>query len=534
MSASQDPPRHDHPPPDPALPARYLPLLHCPLCVPSRLLVSPYTLRCGHTVCASHLPAPSATSAVPRCPLPTCTPSTAALPHPQANVAFIPAPPPATVPGPSPRVDVTVSKIISLLLAARAWFAQEQLPPRIPTPSPAPPARRRRILHTPTSSPHASTSCLPEPLHLPISESSTSSVLPPTARSANAPDRPDLPRASERLTKELATELTCEICFALLWMPITTPCQHTFCTKCLQRSLDHSSACPLCRSTLPEYAYFQDHACNKVVLALLLHAFPEEYAERGAAIAEEEHNAGLDTPIFVCQVSFPGIPTVLHLFEPRYRLMLRRCLETPTPMFGMVPPPTRAGDSQYGIMLAIRRVEMLPDGRSVVETWGVWRFRILARGTRDGYTVGRIERRPTPGASTSTSTVAPRRGSPSNAALLASCHAFLEELREGTPWVVERLRTAYVPMPDDPAQFSFWMALLLPIDEHEKAKLLPIRSPRLRLRLVVHWIEQLRSQWPASHASAPSQVVLRWLRRVVGYVFALALVFVLQCVFGDL
>jgi hypothetical protein len=29
-------------------------------------------------------------------------------------------------------------------------------------------------------------------------------------------------------------------------------------------------------------------------------------------------------------------------------------------------------------------------------------------------------------------------------------------------------------------------AQVLPIDEHEKAKLLPIRSPRLRLRLVVH------------------------------------------------
>lgn len=36
---------------------------------------------------------------------------------------------------------------------------------------------------------------------------------------------------------------------------------------------------------------------------------------------------------------------------------------------------------------------------------------------------------------------------------------------------------------------------LLPIDEHEKAKLLPIRSPRLRLRLVVHWIEQLNNNW---------------------------------------
>jgi Lon protease-like protein len=38
-------------------------------------------------------------------------------------------------------------------------------------------------------------------------------------------------------------------------------------------------------------------------------------------------------------------------------------------------------------------------------------------------------------------------------------------------------------------------AQVLPIDEHEKAKLLPIRSPRLRLRMLVHWIEQLNSNW---------------------------------------
>ena len=42
-------------------------------------------------------------------------------------------------------------------------------------------------------------------------------------------------------------------------------------------------------------------------------------------------------------------------------------------------------------MLEIRRVTMLPDGRSLVQTLGVSRFRILERGTLDGYAVGRIE-----------------------------------------------------------------------------------------------------------------------------------------------
>lgn len=78
----------------------------------------------------------------------------------------------------------------------------------------------------------------------------------------------------------------------------------------------------------------------------------------------------------------------------RYRLMLRRCLESPTPRFGMVMPPKSASTNaamDFGTMLEIRRVTMLPDGRSLVQTLGVSRFRILERGTLDGYAVGRIE-----------------------------------------------------------------------------------------------------------------------------------------------
>lgn len=50
------------------------------------------------------------------------------------------------------------------------------------------------------------------------------------------------------------------------------------------------------------------------------------------------------------------------------------------------------GQAEYGTMLEIRSVQMLPDGRSMVETFGTFRFRILERGGLDGYLVGRIER----------------------------------------------------------------------------------------------------------------------------------------------
>ncbi|KAG8786800.1 hypothetical protein FRC12_016241 [Ceratobasidium sp. 428] len=322
---------------------------------------------------------------------------------------------------------------------------------------------------------------------------------------------PDRTFATPTFEKELLNELTCEICYMLLYNPITTPCQHTFCSVCLERSLDHSSQCPLCRLDLPPNSYFYQHAHNEVVVQIIAKAFPNLLQERIAIAENDGRDSRLDTAIFVCQLSYPGMPTLLHFFEPRYRLMLRRCLASPTPCFGMVLPRQSANNTEgndYGTMLQIKSVQMLSDGRSMVETFGTFRFRILERGTLDGYLVGRIERiddyspeieaeiernamtNPTD------SDLSMRVVERSNQDLVNVCRQFIDQLRNGTaPWVVQRLNNTYGPMPSDISSFSFWVALVLPIDEQEKAKLLPIRSARLRLRLVVHWIEQLNNNW---------------------------------------
>ena len=166
----------------------------------------------------------------------------------------------------------------------------------------------------------------------------------------------------------------------------------------------------MCRQDLPSFAFFQDHAVNKVLVSISTFtaqycadkvaktAFPNEYVDRQMAIERDERDARLDTPIFVCTLAFPGMPTILHVFEPRYRLMIRRCIESSNPRFGMVlpargtGPPHLQGVMEHGTMLEIQSVQMLPDGRSMVETVGTHRFRLVERGNLDGYTVGRIER----------------------------------------------------------------------------------------------------------------------------------------------
>ncbi|CAL1614010.1 unnamed protein product [Knipowitschia caucasica] len=189
-------------------------------------------------------------------------------------------------------------------------------------------------------------------------------------------------------------DVECPLCIRLFFEPVTTPCGHTFCKNCLERSLDHNLRCPLCKQPLQEYFRSRKFNVTAVLQDMLTLLFPSQLAER-----KEIHNLGMaelsnltkDIPIFVCTVAYPGIACPLHIFEPRYRLMMRRCIETGTKKFGMCSYQQDTGFSEYGCMLEILRSEILPDGRSYVETMGGKRFKVLRRSQRDGYHTADIE-----------------------------------------------------------------------------------------------------------------------------------------------
>ena len=56
----------------------------------------------------------------------------------------------------------------------------------------------------------------------------------------------------------------------------------------------------------------------------------------------QSHRVGLsegeELPVFVCTMAFPHLPCPLHVFEPRYRLLIRRCVESGGRRFGMCHP----------------------------------------------------------------------------------------------------------------------------------------------------------------------------------------------------
>lgn len=190
------------------------------------------------------------------------------------------------------------------------------------------------------------------------------------------------------------TDFECALCMRLLFEPVTTPCGHTFCLKCLERCLDHAPHCPLCKEKLSELLASRNFNITILAEELIFQYLADDLSDRKRIYDEEMielSNLTRDVPIFVCAMAFPTVPCPLHVFEPRYRLMIRRCMETGTRRFGMCLSAEHAGISEYGCMLEIKDVRTFPDGSSVVDAIGVSRFRVLNHRHRDGYNTADIE-----------------------------------------------------------------------------------------------------------------------------------------------
>ena len=87
-------------------------------------------------------------------------------------------------------------------------------------------------------------------------------------------------------------------------------------------------------------------------------------------------------------VLFPKTSLPLHVFEPRYRLMIRRCLEG-SHRFGVVPHLNN-GLAPIGCTAQIENHYVFPDGRSLVATTGEKRFKIISLSEQDGYKVAKV------------------------------------------------------------------------------------------------------------------------------------------------
>ena len=120
---------------------------------------------------------------------------------------------------------------------------------------------------------------------------------------------------------------------------------------------------------------------------------------RNEQLQREESTA--DTPrtndgprtvgLFVMETVLPGQSLQLHIFEPRYRLLVRRALERDNKI-GLAAASSHNGVYTYFCEANIVNSQMIPDGRYLIHLVGERPMRILSSSTDEaGYKVAEAE-----------------------------------------------------------------------------------------------------------------------------------------------
>lgn len=191
-------------------------------------------------------------------------------------------------------------------------------------------------------------------------------------------------------TLETDDGLMCGFCDKLLFEPVTTPSGHSFCRHCLQQALSKSLRCPVTHKVLHLNARRHPVSVNLQNLLRKLHA--DETASRAKEVALEAA-ANRDThdvlPIFTLDYIVPGQTMALNVFEPRYRLMTRRCMDGDR-KFGVMGVKTGERARRVGTEVEIVEMRQLSDGRCHIQIKATSRFELVSQWEMDGYCCARV------------------------------------------------------------------------------------------------------------------------------------------------
>lgn len=202
-------------------------------------------------------------------------------------------------------------------------------------------------------------------------------------------------------------------------------------------------------------------------------------------------------PIFpLSLVQFPGAITPLHIFEPRYRKLLKDVTEGDK-TFGIIYRPSaedaEAGSASeslplgsIGCTVEVAVAQGLPDGRSNILCVGGTRFRLVAYVEGEPYQQAEVEFFDDEMMFEDLAAEAERAKSAFQRLLVASRRLKDEDDREAE---------ATPDLPDDPQALSFIVTAYLDIELSEKQELLELTDTGERLRRVNVTLEKLAQEY---------------------------------------
>ncbi|TWB92390.1 ATP-dependent Lon protease [Synechococcus sp. Ace-Pa] len=187
-------------------------------------------------------------------------------------------------------------------------------------------------------------------------------------------------------------------------------------------------------------------------------------------------------------VLFPQEVLPLHIFEPRYRMMLSTVLETDR-RFGVVRwDPQEKKMASVGCCAEILQCQTQDDDRSNIVTMGQQRFRVLEVVREAPFRVGMV------------SWIEDQASDSDNSLeqLAGEVTQALRDVVDLTGKLIGKPTSLPNDLPDLPRELSFWIGSHLggPVADHQQA-LLELTDTTERLRLEYSLLDQTRRQLAA-------------------------------------
>ena len=183
----------------------------------------------------------------------------------------------------------------------------------------------------------------------------------------------------------------------------------------------------------------------------------------------------IELPLFPLNaVLFPGMVLPLHIFEPRYRLMIAEC-QKEDKLFGVVlaraeSEHLREEPYPVGTTADIQELDELADGRYNLMAMGVHRFRILSQHREKPYLSGLVERYEDVPEPEQQLTIAARQAQD-------LFNTFLKMLFQAAG-----KKASPVNIPALPEELSYFIAYLMDMELEQKQQLLESTSTLQRLQ----------------------------------------------------
>lgn len=216
----------------------------------------------------------------------------------------------------------------------------------------------------------------------------------------------------------------------------------------------------------------------------------------------------IELPLFPLNVVlFPGAELPLHIFEPRYRLMIDECYEQGLP-FGVVlvrPESQPLHEEPYpvGTMAEIEAMDRMEDGRMNLVARGSQRFRILSQHREKPYLSGIVEAYDD----------IVEAGQPL-ASMIELASTLFRSYLEALLTVIGRSEMTFT-LPVDAEELSHFIAHLVDVQDELKQHMLELTSTRQRLeeeivilRREVPFMREVLTMSLRYHADTPDRNIL--------------------------